>query len=380
MKSVRLGIVAVALLAVACGGEAKKEEPGHDVTVRGRVNYPGLGQIVLAEMRQNAAPGTIRQDTIQLKPDSTFEKTLRIVEPGYYRFDFFQKQVVDVILDRSDLTIHADGNHPGGMVKIEGSPDMDLIDNVQQIVQGARQTPEAIAIEEKFQGALQRNNQKEIEELQQQYLTLLEKAASEAAVALRAAPASLGLLHLLQNGGILDPNKYMDVYTEAAEKFKRDWADIQYGKEFVVFVEKMKATAIGQPAPEISLPDPDGKVVTLSSFRGKYVLVDFWAKWCGPCRRENPNVVKAYQKFHSKNFDILGVSLDRSREDWLQAIREDGLTWNHVSDLKYFESQAALDYNINGIPFSILVDPAGVIVAKNLRGPELHKKLEEILK
>ena len=140
----------------------------------------------------------------------------------------------------------------------------------------------------------------------------------------------------------------------------------------------MKATAIGQPAPEIELPNPEGQVVKLSSFKGKYVLVDFWAKWCGPCRKENPNVVRAYNQYKDKGFTVFGVSLDRSKDDWLRAIQEDGLTWTHVSDLKYWQSEAAKTYNINAIPFSVLLDPQGVIIGKNLRGAALENKLAEI--
>lgn len=136
---------------------------------------------------------------------------------------------------------------------------------------------------------------------------------------------------------------------------------------------------LNQQAPEISLPDVNGKIVSLSSFKGKYVLVDFWASWCGPCRNENPNVVAAYQKFKDKNFSILGVSLDEGKEEWLQAIKDDGLTWTQISDLKKWESTIVTEYKFDGIPFNVLIDPTGKIIASSLRGSDLDKKLTELL-
>lgn len=142
------------------------------------------------------------------------------------------------------------------------------------------------------------------------------------------------------------------------------------------------SSLVNKPAPDFTLPDVNGKQVSLSSFKGKYVLVDFWASWCGPCRRENPNVVEAYQKFKNKNFAILGVSLDRpgEKDEWIKAINEDHLTWTHVSDLKYWQSAVVDLYHIDGIPFNVLIDPNGVVIAESLREGALHQKLAEVLK
>ncbi|MES2827912.1 MAG: TlpA disulfide reductase family protein [Bacteroidota bacterium] len=154
------------------------------------------------------------------------------------------------------------------------------------------------------------------------------------------------------------------------------------GKEIAAMVQKLKKTAIGSMAPEFSQPDTSGKIVSLKNYRGKFVLIDFWASWCVPCRAENPALVKAYDDYKDKNFTVLSVSLDKpaDKNAWLAAIKKDNLHWTNVSDLQSFQNKAAVLYAINAIPQNFLVDPDGKIVAKNLRGEALHKKLGELIR
>ncbi len=187
--------------------------------------------------------------------------------------------------------------------------------------------------------------------------------------------------------------KEFDYMYGLAERVKNEMPNTKYSRMFVSEISRMKeykddqlkkeatgAVAVGKPAPDFKLNDVSKQEISLSSFKGKYVLIDFWASWCGPCRAESPNMVNLYKKFKGSNFEIIGVSLDGNDKLWKEAIKKDGLDWIHVSDLMQWNSPVIALYQIDGIPATVIVDPKGIVVAKNLRGKELELKLEELLK
>ncbi|MEH3114605.1 TlpA disulfide reductase family protein [Pedobacter terrae] len=191
-------------------------------------------------------------------------------------------------------------------------------------------------------------------------------------------PGSAGSAAIIYDRFISYPN--FPVAEELYGQLTKEARQSDIGEQINTALKTNAKTAKGKVAPAIAMPDKDGKIVKLSDFRGKYVLVDFWASWCGPCRRENPNVVAAYKKYHDKGFEILGVSLDSKKDAWLKAIEADGLTWTHVSDLQAWSNSAVKAYGVKSVPASFLLDPEGKVVGKDLRGEELNKALASIFK
>jgi len=250
---------------------------------------------------------------------------------------------------------------------------------------------------EKFQLAYKPiNDEQKIIDGKEKAATPEERNSPEFIKADKAAQKALDDRELAMNKKFIreNPDSYISLNALEMITYSSDYSDIaplfnslsatikesETGKKFAERLPKLKAVALGAVAPEFAEADTSGKMVNLSSFRGKYVLIDFWASWCGPCRHENPNVVKAFNRFKNQKFTILGVSLDRpgAKDKWLAAIHKDGLAWTQVSDLKFWDSKVADMYAVRGIPQNFLLDPDGKIIGKNLRGDDLEVKLEEI--
>lgn len=322
-------------------------------------------------------------DTAVLDEAGEFVMNPNITEIGFYRLKTSPKNFATFIFDENEkVSITGDVANLGNTYKVEGSVDSKLFWEINQA--SAKSYRQRDSIQKMFQNFVNTSNMDSIRidsmsnALEKPYTALLNSHNEYLKKFVEEHPSSFSSLVAIQQ---LPPEEYMDLYFKLDDGLYSKYPNSNYIKAFHESVSAGRKLAIGTVAPEINMNTPEEKPLALSSLKGKVVLVDFWASWCGPCRAENPNVVKAYNKYKAKGFDIYSVSLDKDMDKWKQAIKADNLTWkNHVCDFKFWQSPVVSLYNFNAIPTNVLIDREGKILAKNLRGEDLDKKLEEVFK
>ena len=339
------------------------------------VNY--IGEIEVGEVRLQKVSSAY---SIELYKSENFNNNkivfdISILESTLFRLDILGKESIDLILNNTDVNVNIDNSSSEFKYTIEGSYDTDVLNNIGKIISTYKY--DIRQINQKFIKANQDKNYKLVNELRYDANILKIDFEKHLKNYLRTVNNSLAVII---TSDYLDIDNNISFWDSTLTKYRDNFSYNSYFKSFEKKVNKIKSISFGSVAPELILSDTTGKDIALSSLRGKYVLLDFWAGWCGTCRMENPNILKNYLKYKDKGFEVYQVSLDRSRSDWVNAIKKDNLIWYNVSDLKYFQSEAASIYNIDRIPKGFLLDPNGVIIAKDteLRGNRLGEKLDEI--
>ncbi|TXE11076.1 AhpC/TSA family protein [Algoriphagus aquimarinus] len=364
----RMNVIVLLVLLSFFSCEEKQSKDGK-VKISGTIENAREGAVVLSQFTDSRP---IVLDTLELDNKGEFNYEVDVNSPTFYELNFYGEKLVRLALFKDDVSLSYDFSNPESLV-IEGSKDTQEMLKIEKLME-AYQT-KVNQLNEAYYKAMGENDTETIKQIQIDAMALESNQSTEVKNVINSMGDSFASLAAI---GLLNPKNEFQFMDSLVAKLDEKYPDTKTIIQLKQQLDDMRSLSMGQIAPEIELPNPAGETVKLSDLRGKYVMIDFWAAWCKPCREENPNVVKLYDEYKDKGFEIYGVSLDRTKEAWVEAIAEDGLTWTQVSDLQYFNSAAAELYQISAIPATYLIDPDGKIIGKDLRGPSLRAKLEEI--
>jgi len=367
MKNLFLFFV-IATLVLSCTSQEGKE-----FKVTGSLSNSNGEYIYLDELQSKSILG---KDSVQIGESGNFLISGRIEEVGFYRLRMSDDNFVNLVINQGDqLEITADATSLYNTYQIKGSEDAHLLYEFNDYIRTFNmQTDSLRIVASKAYGSPNADSLNQL--INMVYNQLLIQRQTFAREFVNNNASSIASLAAAQS---LDPEKDLKSYLKLKKELTLKYPTSEYVKNFNVQVERMSKLAVGSEAPQIVLNDPNGVSVPLASLRGKVVLIDFWASWCKPCRIENPNVVRLYNRYKDQGFEIYGVSLDKNKNNWVSAIKQDGLEWPQVSDLQFWNSSVVKLYDIKSIPQTYLIDEYGIIIAKGLRGQALEAKLAEVL-
>jgi thiol-disulfide isomerase/thioredoxin len=367
-------IISLAVFA-ACSSSPKKTSSTFEL--KGTLN-DASGVTIYLEKLDSQKPLVV--DSTQVDEQGNFVFNSYTPMLGFYRIKINDRSFGMLVLDSSDkITMTGSAKDLGNTYKVKGSPETALFLEYNELNKEFQNQNDSLKAA--FQMAMQTVKMDSLrmdslsKVFETPYVVMRNRFTDKLAEKIRVNAGMFSSIMAIQP---LDPDKYADVFKVLDAGLAKKYPENNNVRMFHQAVSRLVSARLGEEAPELEMETPEGGKLKLSSLRGKIVMIDFWASWCGPCRKDMPHVKEIYAKYKNKGFEILGVSLDREKRDWVAAIQKDGLTWPQISDLKFWDSDAARLYNLQAIPHTVLLDKDGKILSKGLRGEELDKALGDI--